>query len=774
MTKIPTYLTKGLSALMASDPFHSAMLVHIDLIEIDDVTQEVTDPFLSRIKTAATNGINKIWYSRKWMEPMPIGCQAAVMAHEVQHIVRLHLGAKRDNACARVVHANLTEQGKATLWNVACVAEDEQVLMADGTLKKIQDMRGGDLIATMFGGTACVYGLVTSGYKSIVNISTEAGTLRCSPDHEVLTYEGFKRAEDVKTSDLIAVDSRYGKVLDGQLQSRGQQTAGRALGPILPTGGQQKVPHGSTASVHSGGTESTPEATDVDAVGFQADGLGILSWAYRWGRHCDSSRAQSECDTILPSARVADQYLPFHAEMVPRTRSGDENSQEQGGELPFRDVVSQGQHTRSSEWRNAILDDEETARGVSARMAETSRTSRASLYSDARAGKSLGGNKAVEFARPKSITTEVRGFCYDLVTSDHHYVVGGIVTHNCDAVINKSLHDMGYPISDVIPDTTGVTLDDYKKWLSGQPMHATGSILDLKVKPSDDTIDIFVDLVNHLLTNPPPPPSGSGSSSGEGGLGGGQPDPNGQGQDLSEEAYEKELEAAGLTPDQAEAIVQAAVVAAVTSARERGSLPGYVAGIVEDLNKPFNNWRQTLRRFLRHQSREDFSFRRVSRRTAGDVGDESDLRVVRPALFSEKLGEIVCIVDESGSVSDAELQQGLAEVSDMSRTLKPTGITVITCDTRVTSTTRFKAGEKVVIKTGGRGGTDMKPAFEWAKDNVRDAVCIICFTDGELDFYTKAIAKVPVVWAICNPNMTNNKFKAPWGVTISIEVESAK
>jgi predicted metal-dependent peptidase len=232
--------------------------------------------------------------------------------------------------------------------------------------------------------------------------------------------------------------------------------------------------------------------------------------------------------------------------------------------------------------------------------------------------------------------------------------------------------------------------------------------------------------------------------------------------DVSEQWSEETKKEQGLTDEQADQKVMTAVAAAATAARERGSVPGFVEGIIAEINKPSNNWKKQLRQFVSAFDRDDFSYRRISRRSVGN-------EILRPSMYSEKVGEIVVIVDESGSVSDAELQQGLGEVTSIAKHVKPTGITVITCDTRVTGVTRFKPREKITFKTGGRGGTDMLPAFQRAAE-IRNKCCIICFTDGELHWHTKKISAVPVLWAICNGG--NREIKAPWGKTIRVEVQS--
>jgi predicted metal-dependent peptidase len=317
-----------------------------------------------------------------------------------------------------------------------------------------------------------------------------------------------------------------------------------------------------------------------------------------------------------------------------------------------------------------------------------------------------------------------------------------------DFVVNKSLYDLGYPVEQVIPNKACVTVQDFIDWLNGKKITNLGSVLDKKIT-SDESMETLAHYIMSQVKVPPNPPPKQG-------MGGSMVG------DIRDDMYQQALAEAGITAEQAESLVGTAIAAAALSAKERGDLPGYVDGLITDFNRPSNNWKRTLRRFVKAQDRDDFSYRRVSRRSTD--------KIILPALFSEKLGELVVVVDESGSVSDEALSQGLGELVSIARSVKPSGITVVMCDTRVTGVRRFKSGEHIEIKTGGRGGTNLFPAFEYLRDNVRNAACCICFTDAELDFSRLDILKCPVLFAVCNDRIEHD-WKAPFGTTVRIEVQ---
>jgi hypothetical protein len=341
----------------------------------------------------------------------------------------------------------------------------------------------------------------------------------------------------------------------------------------------------------------------------------------------------------------------------------------------------------------------------------------------------------------------------------------------CDYVINGDLHRMGYPIDKVIGST--VTFKQVCDILSGDAPPVEGSMLDPKFGPEVDSEELFHKLLAALKKNPNP--SGGGGTEddpdGEGNSGGkvegkakGAGIGAGMGGDMDWDAKGGSAKEEGITPEQADRLAETTVAAAAEAARSRGSLPGFMSGIIDKINRPSNEWKAILRRFVTATARDDYSYRRPSRRQSFD-------NILRPGAFSEAVGHIVAIIDESGSVSDAELQQALSELYAVSRRVKPEAITIVTCDTRVTSVTSYKKGETPKeLKTNGRGGTDMKPAFDYIRKQIKKPACIVCFTDGEMNFYDKSIANAPVLWAICNPRWSE-QHNPSWGTMIRVEVQ---
>jgi hypothetical protein len=78
--------------------------------------------------------------------------------------------------------------------------------------------------------------------------------------------------------------------------------------------------------------------------------------------------------------------------------------------------------------------------------------------------------------------------------------------------------------------------------------------------------------------------------------------------------------------------------------------------LVDNLLAPQLPWRALLARYMMNAARDDYSFQRTSRRSAGNPGD-----ALMPRLYSQSVNVIV-VLDTSGSVTRDELQEFLSEI----------------------------------------------------------------------------------------------------------------
>src|SRR5690606_37892189 len=132
-----------------------------------------------------------------------------------------------------------------------------------------------------------------------------------------------------------------------------------------------------------------------------------------------------------------------------------------------------------------------------------------------------------------------------------------------------------------------------------------------------------------------------------------------------------------------EADWKTAVAQAAHVAKQSGRLPGDLARMMEEVLTPVLPWRDILRRFMTEKSNDDFSWRRGNR------------RFIAPGLYlptreSEGSGEIVAVIDTSGSVSQKELDEFGAEILSIVEEARPAKLYVIYCDARVAHVDVFK------------------------------------------------------------------------------------
>ena len=98
---------------------------------------------------------------------------------------------------------------------------------------------------------------------------------------------------------------------------------------------------------------------------------------------------------------------------------------------------------------------------------------------------------------------------------------------------------------------------------------------------------------------------------------------------------------------------QQRLAGAAQQALQAGKLGGALARLVDHLLQPQLPWRMLLARYLTSIARDDYSYMRPSRREGN---------AILPSLRSHHL-ELTVVLDTSGSVTEAELNEFLAEVN---------------------------------------------------------------------------------------------------------------
>lgn len=238
------------------------------------------------------------------------------------------------------------------------------------------------------------------------------------------------------------------------------------------------------------------------------------------------------------------------------------------------------------------------------------------------------------------------------------------------------------------------------------------------------------------------------------GNGGGGPGGGGAG-----EAFDSISDApadGSIDPAELEAEWKIATSQAATNAEKAGKLPASMKRFVDEMLAGKADWRAVLRRFATEVAKEDFSWQRFNRKMVGQG-------IYLPALYSEAMGEMIHIIDTSGSISDSVLKAFGAEISSIRDQMQPSLTRVIYCDAEVNHVDEFERYDVFKVEGHGGGGTDFRPPFKWIEERGAEPKCVCYLTDGYGPFPDTAPA-YPVLW------LMTTDVVPPWGEVVRIEV----
>ncbi len=196
------------------------------------------------------------------------------------------------------------------------------------------------------------------------------------------------------------------------------------------------------------------------------------------------------------------------------------------------------------------------------------------------------------------------------------------------------------------------------------------------------------------------------------------------------------------------------LAAAAQAARQAGKLSQSMMRWVDGLLAPSLPWRALLARFFAVNQRDDYSWRRPSRRE-GDA--------LLPRLSSEGI-EVVAAIDTSGSISDDELRQFVTELDALKGQVRAR-VTLLACDNHVADAApwEFEPWDTMQLPSelSGGGGTDFRPVFDWVEQENRSPNMLVYFTDAEGDF-PQLPPNYPVIWLV------KGKGAVPWGERVQL------
>jgi predicted metal-dependent peptidase len=188
--------------------------------------------------------------------------------------------------------------------------------------------------------------------------------------------------------------------------------------------------------------------------------------------------------------------------------------------------------------------------------------------------------------------------------------------------------------------------------------------------------------------------------------------------------------------------------------RSKGRLSASLQRALDAALQPVLPWQALLARFLSSHARDDYSFHRISRR-----GGDSLL----PSLHSQQTNLVIAI-DNSGSISDAELNEFIAEIDGLKSQVRAQ-VTLLACGVALHSDCPWYFAATEAIHTpeqwSGGGGTRFTPVFDWIEREGRAPDALIYFTDAMGEF-PESEPVYPVLWLV------NGRGKVPWGERVQL------
>lgn len=196
--------------------------------------------------------------------------------------------------------------------------------------------------------------------------------------------------------------------------------------------------------------------------------------------------------------------------------------------------------------------------------------------------------------------------------------------------------------------------------------------------------------------------------------------------------------------------------AEVAEGKKQGSVPGGISRLVNKLKKPQKNWRQLLAEFVQFEI-FDYGFLPPDKRYYGF----SDVLMPDFNEETEKVQDIVFIIDTSGSIQDEELTTFYSELVGMMHQFhNSVRGHIIFVDSKVAAEYEFEDVDDILkAKPAGGGGTDMEEGIRHCIEKSQSQewdVCGCCIlTDGYTD-YTMQEEDIPfkTLWIVTNENQT--------------------
>lgn len=208
--------------------------------------------------------------------------------------------------------------------------------------------------------------------------------------------------------------------------------------------------------------------------------------------------------------------------------------------------------------------------------------------------------------------------------------------------------------------------------------------------------------------------------------------------------------------------VRGAVAGAIALAQTRGELGASLLREVGEVLTPPVDAYEVLRDFVSKRCKDEYTFRRPNRRFMQQG-------VCMPSRLSDKLGDVVFMIDCSGSISQDILDRFAARANGILEHYK-CSVTLLYHDVPVTHVEQWCPDDgPLKLRCHGGGGTSHVPAFGWVKRNdTGEAPVIVAFTDLYTEFPRQA-PHLPVLWFCYGRPARSKPPEVPFGRVVMME-----
>jgi predicted metal-dependent peptidase len=236
---------------------------------------------------------------------------------------------------------------------------------------------------------------------------------------------------------------------------------------------------------------------------------------------------------------------------------------------------------------------------------------------------------------------------------------------------------------------------------------------------------------------------GSGQGEGEGDQEGEGQGESGSGGNGAGSGEIRDMPGDALAMQQGEQEWKTATFQAARIAEAQGNCPAHAKRLCDELVNPKVDWRQVLRKFVEQRAKTRYDWSTPNRRYIAQG-------LFLPSRHSRELGDIVLVMDTSGSIDDEVMKQFAGELGGILEDFPTARVKVLYCDAEVYDGGEFTAQDVPFRLEGkGGGGTDFRPVFNMIRDEMETPKAVIYLTDL-LGTFPDYEPEYPVLWGVVN------------------------